>query len=113
MSWPSGLLIQRDGALVPGDDLPPQAVSVLRQTVRPGRITPGMLDLDDIGSPVAQQHGGDRGRVYRPKVEDPQARQRAGADRPLLVRRNVLLDNVFIAGDGHCYSLSSRLASVV
>ena len=69
--------VQRDGPLVPGDHLPPQAVAVLVQAVGAGRVTAGVFDLDHVGAPVAEQHGGDRGRVDGAKVEDPQPRQGA------------------------------------
>ena len=70
--------VQGDGPLVPGDHLPPQAVPVLGQAVGAGRVAPGVLDLDDVGAPVAEQHRGDRRGVDRAQVQDPQPGQRAG-----------------------------------
>ena len=69
--------VQGDGPLVAGDDLPPQAVAVLGQAVGAGGIAAGMLDLDDVGAPVAEQHRGDRSGVDGSQVQHPQPGERA------------------------------------
>src|SRR6202011_5287044 len=84
-----------DGPLVAGDDLPPQTVAVLGVAMGSSRIALWVLDLDHLGAVVAEQHGGDRGGVHGPQVQDPDAGQRArGAigtrrSRPPLVTRLV------------------------
>jgi hypothetical protein len=42
-----------------------------------GRVAARVFDLDDVGAPVAEQHGGDRRGVNGAKVEHPQTGQRA------------------------------------
>ena len=71
--------VQGDGSLVPGDHLPPQAVPSLLQAVGAGRVPAGMLDLDHVGAPVAEQHRGDRARRRRCRGRAPAARP-AGRD---------------------------------
>ena len=70
--------VECDGPLVAGDHLRPQAVAVLVVAVGAGRVAVGVLDLDDVGAVVAEQHGGDRGGVDGAKVEDPDAGQGSG-----------------------------------
>jgi hypothetical protein len=59
---PFGLAeVQGHRVLVARDHLPPQAVPFPVPAVRARRVALGMLDLDDLGAAVGQQHGGDRG----------------------------------------------------
>jgi len=71
--------VEGDGALVPRNDLPPEAVAVAVQTVRPSRITLRMLHLDHIRTHVAEKHCGDRCGVDGTDVEYSNTAQRAGA----------------------------------
>ena len=63
-------------ALVAGDDLVPQAMSLVVPTMGPRRISLRMLNLDHIGTEVAQQHPGDRSGIHRADIQYAGPRQR-------------------------------------
>ena len=71
--------VERDGALVARDDLPPQAVAVLAVAVGARGVAARVLDLDHVGAVVAEQHRGDRRGVDRAQVEHADAVRAARA----------------------------------
>jgi hypothetical protein len=77
-----GTEVERHASVVAGDDLPPQAVTILVRSVRSRRITPRVLHLDDVGAEIAEQHGGDRRGIHRADIED--------TDTPKRTRHSVL-----------------------
>ena len=68
--------VERHRALVAGDDLVPQAMSLVVPTMSPRRISLRMLNLDHIGTEVAQQHPGDRSGIHRADIQHAGPRQR-------------------------------------
>ena len=71
--------VQLDAALVPAQRLVPEVVPVLLGPVTTGRVrTSRMLDLDHVGTEVAEVHGRHRAGEERRRVDDEQVVQRAG-----------------------------------
>ena len=59
-------------------------MAVLARAVRAGGVAARVLDLEDVGAVVAEQHGADGGGVDGPQVEDADAGERAVSELMLL-----------------------------
>ena len=70
--------IQRHQTFVAGVDLPPEWLSV-RGPLSKGVAGPRLLDLDDIGAKVRQQHAGEAAGDHSGDVENPNPRERLWA----------------------------------
>ena len=68
--------VERDAALVAGEDRPPQAVVVVAQAAPVAhRVADARrLDLDHVGAEVAEQRAGERAGEQLPELDRPQAR---------------------------------------
>ncbi len=71
--------IEREGALVAAGDLPPERDALVPGAQRANGVAASrVLDLDHVGSEVAQQRAGERPGHHVAEVEDANVRQRPG-----------------------------------
>jgi hypothetical protein len=70
-----GLEVERDESFVAGVHLPPERLPLSRPL--PQWVAgAGLLDFDDLGAEIGEQHAGDTSGHHPRQVEDPHAVQR-------------------------------------
>src|ERR1700730_2639989 len=72
--------LESDGQLVARDDLPPQSLTVLTEAMGTSGVTQRMLDLEDFGAEVAEEHGRERTGVDGRGVDDAQSVEWGGGE---------------------------------